>query len=165
MRISASCFGTLIFALVLMSGTVAAKSQQELDAEQFSAAFDCAVLEELAYDYAAIPDLTHGYGATPNAKRQQEEADRLFAYGYERAKTWVSANRAELQKNSLWANRNMSVDFLIGIFYEAAEKEIKEVIESEVPMNESNIGSGIWGPRKLAAEAMFRQRNCHLIGR
>jgi hypothetical protein len=167
MRSSSFCMGALIFVLALMSGTVAAQSQHDMDvaADQFSAAFDCAVIEERAHEYASIPDLTNGYDATPDAKRQQEEADRLFAYGYERAKTWVSANRAELQKNSLWANRNMSGDFLIGVFYEAAEKEIKEAIESEVPINLSNIGSGIWEPRKLAAETIFRQRNCHLIGR
>jgi hypothetical protein len=150
----------LVFLLVLMS---AGKSQDEdEDVNQIFPVFDC----------AAIAGHIINNPATGTADpKWQEESDRLFAYGYRRAKAAFARHWAEITKEAtLWAKLGVSADYVIGTLYEERDEGIEKNISDEakkrwVAAFDRREIPNMLNERREAAEDMFRERNCHLIGR
>jgi hypothetical protein len=154
----------LVFLLALMS---AGKSQDDAeDMTQIYAVFDCAAI---AF-HAVYPA-----EQTSDESRWTQEYDRLFAFGYSKARAGYARVWDTIMKDphaALWVKLRVGPEFIVGITWEERDKYIEKIRHDEVVKRAAaateagnSTTSLIKDTERAVLEDMFRERNCHLIGR
>jgi hypothetical protein len=134
-------------SLPLIFGAATAKSQN-LAGDQAAAAFECAALAAHAADSSPI----------------RKDAERLFAYGYEKAKNFFSDEkmRRGLEREIPWVHP-ANIDFWIGFSWATYMFEINKLIDNKASPGKAPY-SVIKNRQRIEAEKEFSRRNCRLIG-
>lgn len=58
----------------------------------------------------------------------------------------------------------VSPDFMIGVRYAQANKDVSDFIDTEAPITGGTSADGVMSLREFAATAEFDRRNCRLLG-
>lgn len=102
----------------------------------------------------------------------QEEAERLFLFGYEQGKKFIGAARAdkiseedfnqEVPIGVSWSLAGPNNDFVLGVLYTNAQEDaLEEVFYTNYDKTKLNSNE----LQKSIAENKYRNGNCELIGR